>query len=489
VTGYNIYRRQDNSGYVVDSCTYGLPPYTGFQKAGNTKSFSDTIFNDNNQGTGLLQGIQYCYRVVAVYPDGSESYPSEEVCSTLSPGAPSLLNTSVIDHNATNGSVFISWIKPGDLDTIPAYGPYEYIIYRSDDLWGQNLVQAGSFQTNDLDDTTYLDTGINSLVYPYSYSVELYNNEPSNRFLIGRPEVASTFYPGITELDNQLHLEFIHNVPWLNDQYVIYRSDSYFGTYDSIDITDKSEYFDTQLTNEVEYCYYIKSKGKRTENNITYFTENISHRVCGTPRDTFPPCPPQLFVSSICDSSFNRLIWTNPNNSCADDVVKYYIYYWPQLDIPPSLIDSTTNPEDTTYLHVIDGSLAGCYYVTAIDSFHNESLPSPVICVDECFSYLIPNVFSPNGDGINDILRPIELQEVEAIDLKIYNRWGQLVFETTDPVINWDGKHKDTNDLVSQGVYYFICDVFEKRLTGTEPRNITGFIYVYSEKGAIINPD
>ncbi len=489
VVGYNIYRKEGPSSYIIDSCTYGLPANTGFIKAGSVNSINDTVFNDNNNGAGLLQSTEYCYRIVAVFPDGSESYPSEEVCSTLSPGLPSLLNASVSNHDPVNGSVFISWIKPKDIDTQVAKGPYEYLVYRGEDLWGHNMGLITGIPTTDLNDTTYLDSGINTLRYPYSYSVELYNNEPGNRFMIGNAEIASTLYPEITGLANQLDLKFKNNVPWINYEYVIYRSHSLNGVYDSLDVTTVSEYSDKNLTNNMEYCYYIKAKGKRTDNGIEYFTENLSHRVCATPQDTFPPCPPQLMVYSICDSMFNRLIWTNPNNLCADDVVKYYIYYWPELDMQPELIDSTLNPEDTTYLHYPVGALAGCYYVTAIDSFENESIPSPVICVDECFSYQIPNVFSPNGDGINDILRPFEFQEVEYIDLKIYNRWGQLVYETDDPLINWDGKHKDTNDLVSQGVYYYICDVYEKRLTGVEPRNITGFVYVYSEKGAVINPD
>ena len=56
-------------------------------------------------------------------------------------------------------------------------------------------------------------------------------------------------------------------------------------------------------------------------------------------------------------------------------------------------------------------------------------------------------------------------------------------------MINWEGKHKDTDELVSPGVYYYICDVYEKRLTGIEPRNMAGFVYVYSARGAVINPD
>ena len=489
VTGYNIYRRIGPSGYVIDTCTYGLPAYTGFTRIGNVKSRIENVFNDNNSGLGLLQGTEYCYRVTAIYPDGSESYPSNEVCSILIPGNPSLLNTSVTVSDNTNGEIFISWIKPEGLDTLSASGPYEFIIKRSSDLWGQSLSQISSFETDNLNDTTFTDKGINTFNFPYSYSVELYNNDPANRFLIGRPEIASTMFPGISARDNQLEINFINNVPWLNYEYIIFRANNINGLYDSLTTTNNSFYTDKSLNNNTEYCYYIKSKGERTENGRIYYTENISHRVCATPIDTIPPCPPQLTVSSECDSLFNRLIWTNPNNYCTDDVIKYHIYYWPSLDMSPLLIDSTLSDIDTTYLHYPGEVLSGCYYVTAIDSFMNESEPSPVYCVDECFAYSIPNVFSPDGDGINDILRPIEIQDVERIDIKIYNRWGQLVFETTDPMINWDGKHKGTNELVSPGVYYYICDVYERRLTGIEPRNINGFIYVYSKKGAVISTD
>ena len=61
-----------------------------------------------------------------------------------------------------------------------------------------------------------------------------------------------------------------------------------------------------------------------------------------------------------------------------------------------------------------------------------------------------------------------------------FNRWGGLVFETEDPQINWDGKITGTNKLVSTGVYYYICDVYENRLSGLETTTLTGFIHVYS---------
>lgn len=55
----------------------------------------------------------------------------------------------------------------------------------------------------------------------------------------------------------------------------------------------------------------------------------------------------------------------------------------------------------------------------------------------------IPSAFSPNGDGINDIFK-IRGFGIVKFDLKVYNRWGQLVFESTDPEQGWDGKFKGT---------------------------------------------
>ena len=70
--------------------------------------------------------------------------------------------------------------------------------------------------------------------------------------------------------------------------------------------------------------------------------------------------------------------------------------------------------------------------------------------------------------------------------MKIFNRWGKLVFRTSDPAINWDGKDMQSKQFVSTGVYYYLCDVYEQSaLGGLEVRNMTGFIHVYSEPGKI----
>ncbi len=485
IKGYKLYRREGPEMINIDSCVGGIPSGSGYQLVGNIKSHDITNFRDDNKGNGLLQGIDYCYRLTAIFPDGSESFPSQEICTTLIPGSPSLLNASVTDP-AENGSVFLSWIKPRELDTIPANGPYEYIIYRSDDLWGRNLVKIFSFTTNDLNDTTYTDKPLNTLKFPYSYSVELFNNAPGNRFKIGQAEVASTFYPFIDAGDKSLKLTFKRNVPWFNTEYTIYRKDQNSNIFDSIASTTEEFYIDLGLSNEKEYCYYVRSKGYRGKNGVIYTNENLSHINCGIPGDTIPPCPPQLIAHSECDLRFNDLSWfyRDEDAECSDDVVQYYIYYKPQLNMNYILLDSLKGRDNNEYKHYPISALAGCYYVTAIDSFGNESLPSIDICLDQCSKYEIPNVFTPNNDQINDILKPYEYQDVEKIDLQIFNRWGQVVFETKDPAINWDGKFTKTNELVSPGVYYYVCDVYEQRLSGLESRTLVGFIHIFYEKGA-----
>lgn len=69
---------------------------------------------------------------------------------------------------------------------------------------------------------------------------------------------------------------------------------------------------------------------------------------------------------------------------------------------------------------------------------------------------LYPNIFTPNGDGINEEFEPLNAALVSEIDdfkLQIYNRWGAIVFESTEKDNNWDGKNGGEN--CSDGVYFW----------------------------------
>jgi len=163
-------------------------------------------------------------------------------------------------------------------------------------------------------------------------------------------------------------------------------------------------------------------------------------------------------------------------------VLKYNIYYSSSISGELELIATLNNANDTAYIHVPEESMAGCYLVTGVDSVGNESSKLSRTCIDNCSYYDLPNVFTPNNDGQNDFFIPGPYNFVEKIDIEIYDRWGVLMFKTQDPDINWDGRNMETKKIVPDGVYYYVCDVYEYRLTGLEPRTILGFVHVLSGK-------
>ena len=487
VVGYDIYRKEDSSDFIPDSCETGLPGYTGFVLVGKTYGV-DTFYLDNNKGAGLLQGIEYCYRIVARYPDGAESIVSNELCNMVVPGKPAIIKTSVEVVDNDKGIIELAWLKPTDIDTSEAPGPYEIVIYRASNLNAADAQEIFSFETADLNDTVYIDSNLNTIIYPYSYTIELYNNEPGNRFKLGNREVSSSLYHDVENLDNKVVLNFQHNVPWVNNEYVVYRQNHVTGEFDSLGVTNDEYYVDSALANGVEYCYRTLSKGYRQIDNEYVYTENFSHINCGIPIDTFPPCPPYLIVTSNCDSMVNVLRWTNPNETCADDVIGYNVFYKPDLNSDYTLLQYIDNSEITSYVHYPENSIAACYILTAIDSFANESDPSNTVCVDICPIYELPNVFSPDGDGKYDVFKAMNKNGyVKKVSMQIFDRWGELVYETTDPYINWKGTYKDTKKVVSPGVYYYVCEVYEPRISGTYVRNLTGFIYVFTDTSVLKN--
>jgi len=73
--------------------------------------------------------------------------------------------------------------------------------------------------------------------------------------------------------------------------------------------------------------------------------------------------------------------------------------------------------------------------------------------VVDCFEIVVPNVFTPNSDGFNDVFR-IESKGVFALTVIIYNRWGKKIYEWNEVNGNWDGMHSGVK--AADGVYFFV---------------------------------
>lgn len=83
----------------------------------------------------------------------------------------------------------------------------------------------------------------------------------------------------------------------------------------------------------------------------------------------------------------------------------------------------------------------------------------------------VPGAFSPNGDGANDILY-VRGNNIKDLELKIFNRWGQLVFESRDKALGWDGSYKGVVQD-SEALAYILLVVFNDGTPYQSKGNIT----------------
>lgn len=482
--GYKIYRRSGPSGFVPAQCQTGVPASTGYTLIATLSGGNTSAFLDNNNGQGLIHGVDYCYMICAYFTDGAESYASNEDCATLKKDVPIITHVTV-DTTAVNGKNTIIWspARRSEIDTVNFPGPYKYIIYRSNGANCNTLTAIDSIGSVTLpgteNDTIYQHVNVDTYNNSNSYRLEFYNENP--RKYIGSSHCASSVYLDIVPSDNQLTLDWTSAVPWTEDTFTVYRQNASTLIFDSIGFSTIAQFIDGNLTNGVTYCYKIRSSGHYTEPGILKPLLNFSQEACGVPYDNVPPCAPDLSITPNCDSIFNTLHWNNPNLTCADDVLQYKIYYSTNDSNNFNLVATINEAGMLNFTHNNnDISIAGCYYITSLDSNANESVPSDTVCADNCPEYNLPNVFTPNGDGFNDVFKPFPYKYIESIDMQIYNRWGGLVFSTTDPEILWDGTNQKSKQLCTDGVYYYVCSFTAIKLQGNITESLHGFVQLIS---------
>jgi gliding motility-associated-like protein len=99
---------------------------------------------------------------------------------------------------------------------------------------------------------------------------------------------------------------------------------------------------------------------------------------------------------------------------------------------------------------------------------------SQTICVKNVVRVYMPNIFSPDGDGVNDRFE-VGAIGIDNYEISIYNRWGNLVFRSNDIDDSWDGKFQ--GEYVMAGVYTVLIS-FEDQETGELERKAMGLTVV-----------
>ena len=190
--------------------------------------------------------------------------------------------------------------------------------------------------------------------------------------------------------------------------------------------------------------------------NSTTITESNSFRVpfvpngevtiqvdgnCGQASDTVLFPPPEVLTASLITRFVDPL--------CPGDQVDF--------SIEGDFIDAVLWEDSSRGLTRSIVADSNQFYQATVTNRCGDSLNlaadldyslCPLIC-----DFLLPELITPNGDGVNDVFKVFTSCEMETYQLQIFNRWGQSVFESSDPSASWDGTRDGTPQSMDRYLY------------------------------------
>ncbi len=483
--GFSIWRKINSSDVGIDSCQGGLQGQ-GYERIiflTNEISLGRFIARDVEIDPGKI----YCYRILAEFGlettagnpyNITQSITSDEVCIRSSGEEPLITNVSIDRTDIGNGALTLAWINPDSnaIDTTELTGPYLLEVQGANNLSGSNLsvIETYTYDSREfgsIKDTALAIGNLNTESSSHSYVVSFESGIRPDNFR-ATSDVASSVFLSVIPSDSQVTLVWEENVPWNNYLYRVYENTN--GSEILVDSSTSSGVRIENLENGTEYCFRIESFGSYRITGVPEPLINFSNLSCAVPEDDVAPCPPSISVSSICDSEQpissgdyeNIVRWSYNDASCSQPSdLDYLNIYFSEDESGPLVLIDQLDVDEGLFIHQLQENIAGCYAISAVDVIGNESEQSEKICIDNCPTFDLPNTFTPNNDNSNDIYRPRQNRFIDRIEFEVYNRWGEKVYETMDPNINWDGTNLNNKDL-AEGTYFYSCMVFEKRVSG-----------------------
>ena len=514
-TTMQVWRRVDSFPFTPPECVTGMPEFLGFTQIA-TVPIAQSNYIDTNNGKGLSIGAKYCYRLVAVFPapGGGESYVSKDTCLAPIPAdAPIITNVSVDKTGPANGQISVKWMSPFQANKVDFPPPYSYEVFRAEGITGNAKLKV--VHPGKVTDSTFVDTdaALNTEGQIYNYRILAFD---ANNDLVDTSDVASAVRLEAKPELKMIELNWFADVPWSNQvekfpMHRIYRgspTDTDLTLIDSVNVTaggfkytDDGHWNSTPLKETDTYCYIVMTRGSYGNDLIPEPLKNFSQKMCAQPNDNTPPCSPTLkIVQPTCEEQAklvgcgnaiysNTLTWSV---ACRNDVRSFTIYIADKVGD-----DFTVYKDNVVDTFFVDNfglkSFARCYKIQSVDRSGNKSDLSDSFCFDNCPYYELPNVFTPNGDGCNPFFSAFSdrtgvdestgkdpcgnvpdlnainshcARFVEAVDFRVYNRWGKQVYNYAGDIfgqggeksiyIDWDGRDTQGHEL-SEGVYYYVA--------------------------------
>lgn len=491
VWGYKIYRQTNGASFNQDSvCCDQTPAEAGYQLIDSIQGWGSTVYVDSLREIPDRLGDSICYAITAVFTDPNlPSLPATESCAAdacldLENTPIYILNDSigVNSTSPTDGQVHLRWSQP-QVDSI-YLAPYTYHIYRANN----NGFPAVRIATQAYEDTTFIDEPIDTETRGYNYRVEVFTADGERIQISDGTNLASTiFLQAQGGGSNFIDLNWTDYVPWQNTQYEVFRSND-GGPYQLITTVPATggnlhSYRDENLDPEVPYCYFVRSIGTYAVPEQPEVLINDSQEACDFAQDDDPPCPPTAVAQGDCETQLHTLTISKSEQGCDGDAEYMTVWFANDEEGPFRelyRINYQRFEQDTTLqIRFQDRGqeYAGCYAITVTDSLGNSSDLDNVYCVDYCPSLTMSNVFTPNGDGSNDLLRPVERRDVVLVECLIFDRLGRLMARSTSDIdALWDGKEQGSGKDAPEGTYYYVLRYEERSLGGNVPLTLKGFV-------------
>jgi gliding motility-associated-like protein len=132
---------------------------------------------------------------------------------------------------------------------------------------------------------------------------------------------------------------------------------------------------------------------------------------------------------------------------------------------PYSYIWNNTNPIQTTA--TASGLTTGLYNVLVMDATGCTGTAIAAMAGDTCCDVYVPNVFTPNGDNLNDVFRILSGADITLLNFGVLDRWGNRVFQTNVQTTGWNGR---INNIDAEGGNYYwiityICTSTQETIT------------------------
>ncbi|MBT3801048.1 MAG: PKD domain-containing protein [Bacteroidetes bacterium] len=382
----------------------------------------DTLINGLIPQCYYIQSLDYC---------NNQSDASKLHC---------LINLKVTADslgNHLNWTPYVGWNKVS-----------KYELFRKD------MKSSGSFNLMASVDGSilyYLDTNINCSD-TYFYQVKAYEEDGHSQFS----------FSNVDDVVAAKHV-FINAIELLR---VSVENEMILIEWEKADIDFDHEYLVFRSTDNIDY-QYVKSLDQNvlsytddavnTSEKSYYYRIYVMHKNC-------------YFISKKSNVGKSILLKINKSNLDEDIVLTWSHYqHWEegvnQYEIHYSTMQSpvftninSVGYEDTVYIHQIDPMLIKhAYKVRAIRNLKPDIISNSNIVVESIEpSIFVPNSFTPNGDGLNDYFSA-KCYGAEIVGMQIFNRWGELIFESAENNASWDGYFK--NKISPLGVYYYNLQV------------------------------